>query len=225
MALASCANFQPNPARHDFGDVVIGTSSAPQQFVWKNTGKNALVPVTASTTDTLHFPITTALANLNPIAVNAASPPVGVTFSPDAEGSDGADIDIGPNSDAVEVRGNGVGSIITVNGFLIDGLAQGDAVDFGTVRVGTVTTRRFSFRNMTAAPITLTLNQSPAAPLSANIPGLGGGTFTIPANGRVKCTATYSPGAAGTHLDHLRITGTGTSIHVALKGKAVVGGG
>lgn len=196
------------PAALDFGNQAVGSSSAARNVTLTNSGSGALA--IAGITATSGFALThNCGAGLAP----AQSCTLAVTFSPASTGAAVGSVSVASNAagspHAVALAGNAV----TASPVLAWTPAA-SALDFGSVSVGSSSTRTLTLTNQGPGVVTLT---------QFTLAGAQGGDFafvpgsTCAANAQLAvgagCTfiVGFQPAAAGARSATLQVTSTGTN--------------
>lgn len=213
------ADLAFTPLLGSFGDVVIGSSSAAQEFTVRNsgTGPSTALNVSLSGASATSFSIgANSCAGARLDAGDTCT--FSITFRPSAEGSASASVTVTDGSHTVigTLEGNG----LTDAGLSISPTPY----NFGSVTLGAAgATHTFTVQNT---------GDSPSGELLTSITGLDATQFVIGADdcagetlaAGASCTVEvrYAPSAAGTHSGSLSVTSSpGGTVTAALQGAAV----
>ncbi len=181
----------PNP--QDFGDQVVGTTSAAASVTLSNSG-SADLDVSAVDAASAPFAVAGGSCGSAPFTINAgASCTIDYTFAPTATGSASQSISVSSNApsspDAFELRGNG-----TQAGLAIAPNPQ----DFGDQEVGTTSAAAsVTLTNSGSADLDVSSVSAAAAPFADAGGSCGSAPFTITAGASCTLDYTFSPTATG----------------------------
>jgi uncharacterized repeat protein (TIGR01451 family) len=167
-SVAACApQIQVTPVAIDFGDIELGTTSAPQTVTIKNIGDYGselrITAVTITGTDPSDFSVTVPFAYPKKLARNEQAT-VQVSFTPGSTGARSATLCIASNDGTVNVPlcGNGTPAPEP------DIEVEPDFLDFGGITVGTP-----------SAPGTVTVINAGTASLTVSAVTIDDGHFTV----------------------------------------------
>lgn len=211
------AHLAISPTSSQFGDVAVGSSSAALLFTVKNTGEAPTGPLSVAL-DRVDFAVTSNGCNGSLAAGETCD--VGVTFTPTVFGSFLGKLTVtgtGASSVVASLGGNGVkggppgcaGDCLTINPA---------SFDFGQVKLGATSSARFDVTNWSDAPVTPSLQISPAAFVI-----LANECAVLPRGGTCAVTVAFVPSAVGVQTGALNVTGVPGSSGVAkLSGTGVM---
>ena len=165
-----------------FGAQAVGTTSAPQKVVVSNTGTSTLRITSLAVSGSSFAVSSSAPFDLVP----GANKELTVTFNPTAAGAFTGTLTLASNDPAwlnatVTLSGNGGGVLA---------LSPVGVLDFGSVRVGTSSSRSVTLTNTSSAPVTLQYFSGVTAPFSVTGLEL---PRTLPANSSITFTVAFSP--------------------------------
>ena len=205
----------PTPVRVHFGSVAAGTKNT-QVIQLKNTGaasltiSSVIVKGTGFSISGLTTPVTLAAG---------ATKQLTVAFQPATAGSYSGAVGVGSNASdsflTVVASGTGTGSSRVLS-------ITPTSVAFGSVGVGSSTTREITLKNSGNSNITISGDSVTGTGLSAT--GLGGSVTLTPGQSAV-LVAGFAPKAAGNVTGSITITSNatnGTSIAAPITGTGVV---
>jgi len=193
-------NISVSPTTVDFGNVVVGTTSAPQTVTVANTGNADLTVSNVVLTGDTDFDVQTTTC-VDPILAPGESCSADVVFTPSSIGGKTATVTItsdDPDTPTVEVTLTGNGVVeepdITVSP---------TSVDFGSVAVGSSDSKTVTVKNDGTADLNITSVSTLSGPFSTT-DGCTGQTLAPAAS----CTVTidFAPTAAGTYSDSFVIS-------------------
>lgn len=240
-ALCGCkpANLVPVNAQIDFGDVLVGTTSAPQMVSWNNTGGDQATIFALPITNAVFKYGGTGNFQSADIAVGGTSPQWPIVFEPTALGAQAGEVDPNafnpsganrPQTTPAALKGNGVAQISTGDLSVIGGaIAPGRILDFGNVQVNTTSAAlTFTVRNSSATKTHVVSVQwaNGGQGFAVTAPGQ---QFAVPPGSAIAVVLTFTPAAVGDAADGVRfvVAGSGGSHEAAaaVKGKGTPAGG
>src|SRR5579859_320498 len=195
-----------------FGDVAVGSSSAPQDVTVTNTSSGQVTVNSVSVAGTEFAAAGTYELNGVPASLPQTLNPgdaltaQGVLFDPTAPGGATGSVEFNTTSANFPAVGVSLSGTGTENGFY----ASAAAVNFGTtVPVGTRTQQQMTVTNGESVPLTLTSATLPNPPFSVS--GLPADGTVIQPGQAVPLTISYQPTGTGGDSDSLSLTGTDPS--------------
>jgi hypothetical protein len=194
-------------------------------------GQPVTRPITLTNSGTAPAQVTALVAPAAPFALsgalaNGATIPVGgsiagtVTFTPTAaitsSGSLSVTTNDGTGAHVITLTGTGQAAAAPVLA------TSATTVAFGTVTVGTPSSKTVTVSNTGTAPLSVTTISGPATPFTGT--GLTSGA-TIPAGASVTLTVTFTPTAAVASTGSITLTTTGGNATIGLTGTGQTAGG
>ncbi|HEB74979.1 MAG TPA: choice-of-anchor D domain-containing protein [Nitrospirae bacterium] len=194
-------NISVTPTTLAFGNVVVGTTSAPQTVTISNTGTADLTVTNVVLTGDTDFDVASTTCTV-PVLAPGASCSADVVFTPSSLGGKTALVTIysdDPDTPSLEVTLTGTGVAAEP-----DITVTPTSVDFGSVTVGDSDSRTVTVKNDGTADLVITSVSTPADPFSVTDDGCSGQTLA-PAD---SCTVTvdFAPTSAGTFSDSIVIS-------------------
>ena len=242
-ALCGCqnqpANLVPANPQIDFGDVLVGTTSAPQMVSWDNTGGDKATIFALPITNAVFKYGGTVNFQSADIAAGGTSPQWPIVFQPTALGAQAGEVDPNafnpsgtnrPQTTPVALKGNGVAQISTGDLSVIGGaITPGQILDFDNVQVNTTSAAlAFTVRNSSATK-THVVSVQWANGGQGFVVTAPGQQFAIPPGSAIAVALTFTPAAVGNAADGVRfVVVGGTGAHeaaTAVKGKGIPAGG
>ena len=194
-------NISVTPTTLAFGNVVVGTTSAPQTVTISNTGTADLTVTNVVLTGDTDFDVASTTCVV-PVLAPGASCSADVVFTPSSVGGKTALVTItsdDPDTPSLEVTLTGTGVVeepdITVTP---------TSVDFGSVTVGDSDSRTVTVKNDGTADLVITSVSTPADPFSVTDDGCSGQTLAPAASCAV--TVDFAPTSAGAFSDSIVIS-------------------
>ncbi|MCL2064469.1 MAG: choice-of-anchor D domain-containing protein [Candidatus Cloacimonetes bacterium] len=210
--------FSINPLAHNFGDILVGETSAVQNFVITNTGGSDLIISGINRIGATEFNISHTTLPITITPNGTAS--ISVTFSPMSEGGYGAFLNITHNAvgspSSISLSGAGV-----VPGININPISH----NFGNIFIGeTSPVQTFTVSNTGGAALnvfSITLSGLNQSEFNLNTSGL---PWTIDASGNMTFTVSFSPMSENIKTANINIThnGDNSPSQVTLTGVGVM---
>jgi hypothetical protein len=201
-----------------FGNVAVGSSSAPQDVTVTNSSSGAIT-IESEPTVTGQFGAagTYELGDpVNGLSAVSSFPQAlqpgqwltvqGVSFNPTAPGGASGSVELSTSSANFPSIGVPLSGIGTQLGFY----GSASSVDFGSVPVGTTTQEQLTVTNGESIPVTWTTTQSPASPFS--VTGLPADDTTVQPGQGVLLTVSYTPTGTSGDSDSLVLTADDQSV-------------
>jgi len=195
----------------NFGDVAVGSSSAPQDVTVSDTSSGAVTVNSVSVAGTQFATAGTYEVNGVPMSLPQTLNPgdtltaQGVSFNPAAPGGAAGSLEFNTSSVNFPSVGVSLSGTGTQNGFF----ASASTVSFGTsVPVGTATQQQVTVTNTESVALTLTSATLPSAPFGVS--GLPADGTVVQPGQSVPLTISYQPTGTGGDNDSLSLTGTDT---------------
>lgn len=213
------ATLSISPTSIDFGNVPVGTTTAPQTVTLSNTG-NASLTVDPLTAAAAPFARAGGTCSAPPITLTAGSScTLTYTFAPTVTGAANQTLTVtssGTGSGTIALTGNGVQGNLTITP---------GSVNFGSVNVGTPSAEEtVTLANTGTATLDVTALTAAAAPFARTGTGTCSASLPITITAGSSCTLTYTftPAVVGPASQNLTVTanapGSGT---IALSGTGV----
>ena len=197
-----------------FGTITVGTPSSKTVTV-SNTGT---APLSVTTISGPATPFTSTGLTSGATIPAGASVTLTVTFTPTAAVASTGSITLTTTGGNATIGLTGTGQAAAA-GILT---TSATAVAFGTITVGTPSSKTVTVSNTGTAPLSVTTISGPATPFTST--GLTSGA-TIPAGASVTLTVTFTPTAAVASTGSITLTTTGGNATIGLTGTGQTAGG